>query len=250
MPGLPPSAKDGDPASSQSACPPAQEVGWQADNEGRVTLLERYRCDYKGCGKLFAGRGALHTHQVRALVELERWTWMSGGLRSCAVLTSRRALCTGVAQAEREGRWPGQAARRCGRNELAAQKVEAHPNRRCACATLPRACACHHSELRRQCGSGPHGILRSSGGRHLLPAQPRHISARVIAGAETAPKPPPQNLSSIDLKGSNATKLIEEVADTTKNAAVKDLIALCVLANMFELPKSAEAAAAQQQEGE
>ena len=72
----------------------------------------------------------------------------------------------------------------------------------------------------------------------------------MIAGAETAPKPPPQNLSSIDLKGSNVTKLIEEVADTTKNAAVKDLIALCVLANMFELPKSAEAAAAQQQEGE
>ena len=125
-------------------------------------------------------------------------------------------------------------------------------------------------------------ICCHSCGHHLLPAQPRRITisahdivcygvhcalaeaelqctiviviaqlpCALFAGAETAPKPPPPNLSSIDLKGSNATKLIEEVAGTTKNAAVKDLIALCVLANMFESPKPAEAAAAQQQEGE
>ena len=47
-----------------------QEIGWQADNEGCVT--DRYRCDYKGCGKLFVGRGALGTHKVRALVDMER----------------------------------------------------------------------------------------------------------------------------------------------------------------------------------
>ena len=85
MPGLPPSAKDGDPAGSQSACAPAQAVDWQADSEGRVTLLERHgcTCDYKGCDRLFAGRGALRTHQVRALVDLERLGQMRSG--DCAV---------------------------------------------------------------------------------------------------------------------------------------------------------------------
>ena len=36
-----------------------------ADAQGRVTVLEVYRCDFPGCGKLFQSRGALHTHQVR-----------------------------------------------------------------------------------------------------------------------------------------------------------------------------------------
>ena len=35
-----------------------------ADAQGRVTVLEVYRCDHPGCSKLFQSRGALHTHQV------------------------------------------------------------------------------------------------------------------------------------------------------------------------------------------
>ena len=35
-----------------------------SDAQGRVTVLEVYRCDHPGCGKLFQTRGALHTHQV------------------------------------------------------------------------------------------------------------------------------------------------------------------------------------------
>jgi hypothetical protein len=38
-----------------------------ADAQGRVTVLEVYRCDFPGCAKLFQSRGALHTHQVRPL---------------------------------------------------------------------------------------------------------------------------------------------------------------------------------------
>lgn len=41
-----------------------------ADAQGRVTVLEVYRCDFPGCGKLFQSRGALHTHQVCLAWEL------------------------------------------------------------------------------------------------------------------------------------------------------------------------------------
>ena len=67
------------------------------------------------------------------------------------------------------------------------------------------------------------------------------------AGTATRAKPKSQlvslnqPLSSIDLKGSRATKLIAEAQSSTKHAAVKDLIALCVLANMFDLPPSLKA---------
>ena len=45
-----------------------QEVHNLTDSTGRTTVLEAYRCDYAGCGKLFQGRGALHTHQVRVAI--------------------------------------------------------------------------------------------------------------------------------------------------------------------------------------
>lgn len=41
-----------------------------ADAQGRVTVLEVYRCDFPGCAKLFQSRGALHTHQVRLFISL------------------------------------------------------------------------------------------------------------------------------------------------------------------------------------
>eukprot|EP01043_Picozoa_sp_COSAG02_P046247 COSAG02_NODE_4310_length_5526_cov_2.555187_4_plen_146_part_00 len=48
-----------------------QEIHSMADAQGRVTVLEVYRCDFPGCSKLFQSRGALHTHQVRFLTRCQ-----------------------------------------------------------------------------------------------------------------------------------------------------------------------------------
>lgn len=58
--------------------------------------MDAYRCEDPGCMKLFASRGALSTHQVRhrcACISPKR-------LR----LTSTSDLCTGVAQAQQQGK--------------------------------------------------------------------------------------------------------------------------------------------------
>ena len=42
-----------------------------SDAQGRVTVLEVYRCDHPGCGKLFQTRGAFATHQARTRLRPE-----------------------------------------------------------------------------------------------------------------------------------------------------------------------------------
>ena len=41
----------------------SKELHSIVDAEGRQKMVEVYRCDFPGCGKLFQQRGALHTHQ-------------------------------------------------------------------------------------------------------------------------------------------------------------------------------------------
>ena len=87
-----------------------------SDAQGRVTVLEVYRCDHPGCGKLFQTRGALHTHQVC----LPRTNCCS---RTPA---SRVAAAAGLAQAPSQGRadipgTPGSEAPRSGHDRDPSQ---------------------------------------------------------------------------------------------------------------------------------
>ena len=41
----------------------SKELHSVVDAEGREKMVEVYRCDFPGCGKMFQQRGALHTHQ-------------------------------------------------------------------------------------------------------------------------------------------------------------------------------------------
>ena len=86
-----------------------------SDAQGRVTVLEVYRCDHPGCGKLFQTRGALHTHQVP-----------SPHQQLLETACSRGAAAAGLAQAPSQGRadipgTPGSEAPRSGHDRDPSQ---------------------------------------------------------------------------------------------------------------------------------
>ena len=84
-----------------------------ADAQGRVTVLEVYRCDFPGCAKLFQSRGALHTHQVRPLPLITDTTrlvpvpaqlgWHCAGAGLAQAQSARRADVHGPAGTEAPG---------------------------------------------------------------------------------------------------------------------------------------------------